>query len=375
MTGRCPHLGLEGERHQVILVSSPRNRCYVTGRAERVGGVFQSEKCLTSAYRRCPRLLVAPPDGAIPGARLDHAAVATGEGQWQEAGVQAGDEGRRTDLKPLRAAEQGRARRSMSPIEWTVLGLGVSIALACVFIGYIFVHRLRVGPGMGAGPALAEGPESVTGEALPDLVAAVSATAPPISATVAVPSGGPTPIPEPTLPAPGPIARPPATHPPTRLVIPTINLDIPVLPVGTRTIYEGGKRKTVWADVPHAGGFHQTSAYPGNPGNTVINGHRDMLGSVFRYLDRLGVGDEITLYVDQVAYPYLVTEILVVPETFASAAQRSENLRLIGYMPEERLTLVTCTPVGLATHRLLVIAKPPEQVAPRMPEAGTGAGP
>jgi sortase A len=159
------------------------------------------------------------------------------------------------------------------------------------------------------------------------------------------------------------------------LVIPAINLDIPVLPVGTRTIREGGKLKTVWADVPSAGGFHQTSAYPGNPGNTVINGHRDMLGAVFRYLDRLAAGDEITLYVGQAAYPYLVTETVVVPETFASAAQRAENLRLIGYMPEERLTLVTCTPVGLATHRLLVIAKPPEQVVPRMPEAGTGTGP
>jgi sortase (surface protein transpeptidase) len=79
--------------------------------------------------------------------------------------------------------------------------------------------------------------------------------------------------------------------------------------------------------------------------------------------------------VGDVAYPYLVTETLVVPETFASAQQRAENLRLIGYMPEERLTLVTCTPVGLATHRLLVIAEPPEPVVPQMPEAGAPTEP
>jgi sortase A len=110
-------------------------------------------------------------------------------------------------------------------------------------------------------------------------------------------------------------------------------------------------------------------------GNTVINGHRDILGSVFRHLDRVDVGDEIMLYVNDVAYPYEVTEILVVPETFASAEQRAENLRLISYMPEERLTLITCTPVGLATHRLLVIARPPEEAVPDMPEAGSDAAP
>jgi sortase A len=127
--------------------------------------------------------------------------------------------------------------------------------------------------------------------------------------------------------------------------------------------------------VPRAGGFHETSAYPGNPGNTVINGHRDMQGAVFRHLDKLEIGDEIIVYVGDVAYPYLVSETMVLPETFATAKQRAENLKYIGYMPEERLTLVTCTPVGLGTHRLLVIAKPPGQIVPQMPEAGSDVQP
>ena len=128
-------------------------------------------------------------------------------------------------------------------------------------------------------------------------------------------------------------------------------------------------------EVPNAAAFHQTTAYPGNPGNTVINGHRDIFSAVFRHLDKVALGDEIFLYVGDVAYPYTVTETLIVPETFASANQRAENLRLIGYMPEERLTLITCTPVGLATHRLLIIAKPTEGVMPEMPEAGSESGP
>jgi LPXTG-site transpeptidase (sortase) family protein len=246
----------------------------------------------------------------------------------------------------------------------------VAILLAACFIGYVVVYRLRVGPGMAVATQVAGAPERITVEMRPTLAPTFTpAPSPtvPISITIDRP---PTPIPEPTLPLPTPGIRPPAASPPTRLVIPAIGLDIPVLPVGVKTLREGSESRIVWADVPNAGGFHETSAYPGNVGNTVINGHRDIQGAVFRHLDRVQIGDEIILYVETTAYPYRVTETLVVPETFAAAEQRAANLRLIGYMPEERLTLVTCTPVGLATHRLLVIARPSESLAPGVPEAG-----
>jgi sortase A len=332
----------------MFLVSSPRHRCYAGDRSERIGATYQSVICLTSAYRRCPRLLEAA------GAETRAPEPAMSDGHPQEPVSRVGQTVRHTDLRSLRAAKRPSPRRSVSLIELVVLGLAVSIALAAVFIGYALVHRLRVGPGMGVAPAVAGGPELV-----PSLVPTIAPTVSPTPASSAGTLDPPTPIPEPTLPMSEPITRLPATSPPTRLVIPKIDLDIPVRPVGIKTIQEGGQPKTVWADVPNAGGFHQTSAYPGNPGNTVINGHRDILGAVFRRLDRLAVGNEIVLYVGEVAYPYLVAETLIVPETFASAQQRTENLRLIGYVPEERLTLVTCTPIGLATHRLLVIAKPP----------------
>jgi sortase A len=137
--------------------------------------------------------------------------------------------------------------------------------------------------------------------------------------------------------------------------------------VGIKTVRDVGGTRVVWADAPNAAAFHQTSAYPGNSGNTVLNGHRDVLGSVFRNLNKLELGDEIVVYAGDVEYLYYVAETLVVPDAFASARQREENLRLIGYMPEERLTLITCTPIGLATHRLLIIAKPPSATAPPVP--------
>ncbi len=233
------------------------------------------------------------------------------------------------------------------------MGLGISAAFSCLFVGLAIVYRWQVGPGMSAAPAVASGQKG-----LPTLVPTFT---PVTTELPAIPITPTLPPPDTAQAAATPTAladRLPATSPPTRLVIPSISLDIPVLSVGTKTTRSGGQTRTVWSDVPNAGGFHETSAYPGNPGNTVINGHRDILGQVFRHLDRVAVGDKITLYVGDVAYPYQVVEVLVVPEVFASASQRAENQRLIGYMPEERLTLITCTPVALATHRLLVIAWP-----------------
>jgi len=281
------------------------------------------------------------------------------------------------DLAPLPRHVAAPSRRPITLIELVVMSLSASIVLSVLFVGYAIFYRLRVGPGMEAAPAVARGLELPTLPATSTLTPGFTPIppTPPAPAATPAPPAPPTPLPEPTLPLPTPQVRPPATSPPTRLVIPRLNLDIPVLPVGVKTIWDAGQPRMVWDDLPNAAGFHQTSAYPGNVGNTVINGHRDIKGAVFRHLDRLEPGDEIILYVGEVAYPYRVVERLVVPETFASAGQRAENLRLIGYLPEERLTLVTCTPVGLATHRLLVIAKPPEQAVPQMPEAGSGPNP
>lgn len=351
----CPHLGLVGKPNQVFLVASPRHRCHLGGQAERIGTTHQARTCLATAHHRCPRLLA----GAI------------------DAQAQAAMPGRATSADPytqLRTApvrDERRPRHRWTLTELTVAGMALAILLAVSFIGYALIYRLRVGPGMGAGTLVAAGPATPTVEPSPTPVPTFTPTALPATPIPTATPQPPTPTPEPTATP----VRPPAASPPTRLVIPKIGVDIPVRPVGHKTVRRNGRSIVTWADLPNAGGFHQTSAFPGHPGNTVINGHRDIQGSVFRRLDRMRAGDEVVLYVGDVVYPYLVTETLVVPETFASAQQRAENLRLIGYMPEERLTLVTCTPVGLATHRLLVIAEPSEPVVPQMPEAGSPTEP
>ena len=379
MAGRCPHLGLAGNRYQVVVVASPRHRCYLRDQPERIGSEHQGKICLTSGYRRCRRLRAAATDNISTAPPSSWARLRTraGAAAVQRQAPQATPY---TELHKGRAKKK-RARRRWSLTELSVIALTISILLACVFIGFVIAYRAQIGPGMGAPPLDAEATEPTTVAALPTLVATFTPTPAPtvppptqtpiLDGATAVP-GAPTSIPEPPLPFPTPLVRLPSNSPPTRLSIPGISLDIPVIPVGVKTISDVGGSRVVWADVPNAAAFHQTSAYPGNPGNTVLNGHRDILGSVFRHLNKVDVGDEILVYVGDSEYPYTVTEKLVVPEAFASARQREENLRLIGHIPEERLTLITCTPIGLATHRLLVIAKPPEGTIPQAPKAGTG---
>jgi LPXTG-site transpeptidase (sortase) family protein len=274
--------------------------------------------------------------------------------------------------------EKTHSQRSVPAFEAVVWVLGISVILAAGFVIFAFVFRLR----MGSNPVSASNltAVSVQGSA-PAAVTLMSTLTPTPRSTFG--TGSQTTASESVTTAeprlsPIPLAtdgRLPADSPPTRLVIPSISLDIPVKSVGVKTVNKGGKARLVWDDVARAGGFHETSALPGSVGNTVINGHRDTQGSVFRKLDRVEAGDEITVFVGDVAYSYVVSETLVLPDTFASAEQRAENLRYIGHYPEERLTLVTCTPIGLATHRLLVIAVPPDQLLPQMPEAGADKEP
>lgn len=348
MAAQCPFLGMAGSRHQVFGVASSRHRCHLRGQPERISTDCQSMICLTTAYRRCPRLLVDAPDSARPAWLGDQSAVLYG-GRGSLAprsslaalsADTAGSTAPYTGLRRLVAHPPRKPRHVWTVTELAVLALGFAILLAFSFIGYVIVYRLQGGPVMGALPGVAE---------LPTLVPTFTPWS-----SVAVPlqvgTGEP--------PLPG---RPPATSPPTRLVISKIGIDIPVVPVGSKTVTEQGEPTIAWDALPDAAGFHLGSAYPGNPGNTVINGHRDIEGAVFRHLDWITAGDQIAVYVGEAPYPYTVTEKVVVPEVFASSEQRAESLKLIGYMPEERLTLVTCTPVGLATHRLVVIAKPTDE--------------
>lgn len=96
-------------------------------------------------------------------------------------------------------------------------------------------------------------------------------------------------------------------------------------------------------------GHMEGTALPGHSGNCVIVGHRNY--SFGLHLNRLGevdAEDEITITTKEGAFTYTVTEIKVVEPKDLSVLEQTE---------EPRLTLITCTPIYIATHRLIVIAE------------------
>jgi len=126
---------------------------------------------------------------------------------------------------------------------------------------------------------------------------------------------------------------------PSRIVIPRLNIDSKVVTVHMQ--------KNSWQVADFAAGYQEGSSLPGQYGNLVMAGHRDIRGSVFRDLDKMKKGDEIFVYTKSRVYRYYVREKLVVLPTAVEYMDQTADYRL---------TLITCTPIGIADHRLLVIA-------------------
>lgn len=180
--------------------------------------------------------------------------------------------------------------------------------------------------------------------------------------------------PQPTVTAahtvtPNPTATPPQpTHAPERIIIERIALSAPVVPVGQHALTLDGKVFSQW-DVPdqRAAGWHTNSAPPGQPGNTVLNGHHNVHGEVFRYLVVLKPGDLVTVESGPQRYHYIVVQTMTLAEQDQPIAARQDNARWILPTEDERVTLITCWPYHANTHRLVVIARPLEEVIPPPP--------
>ena len=188
-------------------------------------------------------------------------------------------------------------------------------------------------------------------------------TVPAPTVTNVVPTNSPTPIPALTqtpIPTPTPTHTPtstPTPAPPTRIVIPSLGVDAPVLPVSWQAIEVDGQEQAAWKVLDmYAAGWHESSAPLGVSGNTVFNGHNTTNGEIFRDLYTLEAGDDIVVYSDDTPYTYAVTEVLILPEAGQPLAVRIENAHHILPTDDERLTLVTCHPYGSLRYRLIVIA-------------------
>jgi sortase A len=142
-----------------------------------------------------------------------------------------------------------------------------------------------------------------------------------------------------------------------RLIIPKINVDVPAL-------YDVGSDYDSQMAAMQKGVAHFSipgaSSHPGELGNTVLSGHssNDLFDPgeykfIFAQLDKLVEGDTIYANYQGKRYTYVVTKKEVVKPT--------EVNKLVYPTDKPVLTLITCTPLGTSTNRLLVTA---EQVSP-----------
>lgn len=137
---------------------------------------------------------------------------------------------------------------------------------------------------------------------------------------------------QPMVPVPIPT---PGPQSPTRLVIPAIGVDSPVV--------EGDS----WEQLKKGVGHHIGSANPGERGNMVLSGHNDVFGEVFRDLEKLDLNDEVIVYAGVQPYRYVVKAKRIVEPTEVSVMADTST---------PTLTLITCYPYLVDTHRLVVIA-------------------
>lgn len=135
------------------------------------------------------------------------------------------------------------------------------------------------------------------------------------------------------IPTPGPRQA-------SRISIPSIDVDVPVV--------EGDG----WEELKMGVGHRIGSANPGERGNIVISGHNDVYGEIFRHLEDVSIGDEVVVYAGDTPYRYLVVAKMVVEPTEVS---------LLESTPNATLTLITCHPYMIDSHRLVVIAELADQ--------------
>jgi sortase A len=192
-------------------------------------------------------------------------------------------------------------------------------------------------------------------------ISQVTPTKAPASTATTEPKTAPVPIqrvPTPVPPAATAVPAPQVSLP-DRIVAPAIGLDSKIIPVGwTETTNADGSKSSEWAVAEYAVSWHKTSAKLGEAGNTVLTGHNNIKGEVFRYLEDFRIGDQITIYSGQKAFQYTVTDKFIVQEEGVPYAQRLENAKWIGEFPDERITLMSCHPYSGSQHRIFIIAQP-----------------
>lgn len=264
-------------------------------------------------------------------------------------------EGVRSAVNRRRSRYRPPRTRAAVLFDRTLLALEVAGALVVAWLAFQYIYTVyfdKGGPRRLAAPLVAA---TQTARALgvstaptptPTLFAETlppETGGPPGSSETGGETGSP-PTMQPTLtPVPTPTIEP-GLLVPNRLRIPVMFLDSSVHEVEVNM----GQWDVSALDVGH----HMGTGNPGEVGNVVLAAHRDINSALFRELDRLEPGDEVFVYNALGEYRYIVQESFVVSP---------DDAEVMDPTADKRVTLITCTPIGLATQRLIVVATLDEQ--------------
>jgi sortase A len=119
-------------------------------------------------------------------------------------------------------------------------------------------------------------------------------------------------------------------------VIPAIELDA--------LIVEGDRPEQLKLGVGH----YLNGVDPGERGNMVLSAHNDIYGEIFRHLDDLELGDEVTVYAGDRPYRYIVRAKQIVDE---------DQVSVLASTTKPVTTLISCYPYMVDTHRIVVVAE------------------
>jgi LPXTG-site transpeptidase (sortase) family protein len=132
----------------------------------------------------------------------------------------------------------------------------------------------------------------------------------------------------------------PRNDPATRMVIPKIEVDAPVV----QTPPVAG----VWEVADWSVGHLSTTPNPGVAGNGAYAAHDDIKGEIFKRINELAPGDKILMFTHHAVVTYVVTKQLTVDPS---------NLAPLNPTAQPTITLISCAPYWVDTQRLIVQAR------------------
>jgi len=148
----------------------------------------------------------------------------------------------------------------------------------------------------------------------------------------------------------GPVQTWHGTLPTTEARLSVARLDIWGAPVWARGFVANPDGSLRYDIVPAYGVTRFADSAPlGQPGLSLMSGHDDIDGSIFRYLGALRTGDTVVVTRGARAYRYVVRSVTVVTP---------DDVRLLNATyTRPTLALISCTPYLVDTHRVVVIAQ------------------